>query len=225
MCDFTYRAFEIADTYRMAVFILSDAYIGQMMEPVSIPQKVLRGERKEWALYGDADSRENLLASILMNTTLLGEHNWKLQEKYKKVEEEIVDFEEIMTDDAEYLFIGYGISSRICISSMKELRDQGIKKISREVERLKHNSGLSFLVPEKLSFSLHYTCPKLYIYIYILLAPLYPAFSCRRIFSWSVSSRCGQRTGRMKERRPRASALSLCCTSIDPESHTQICRG
>jgi 2-oxoisovalerate ferredoxin oxidoreductase alpha subunit len=34
MCDCAYRAFELAGRYRMTVFILSDAYIGQMMEPV-----------------------------------------------------------------------------------------------------------------------------------------------------------------------------------------------
>lgn len=127
LCDFAYKAFEIADRYRMAVFILSDAYIGQMMEPVGLPNVVLSGDRKEWALYGDRGSRENLLTSILMNTQLLGEHNWKLQEKYGRLEEELVDFEEVETEDAEYLFFGYGISSRICLTAMEELRAGGMK--------------------------------------------------------------------------------------------------
>ena len=57
MCDLTYGAFEIADRYRVTVFVLSDAYIGQMMEPVELPERDLHGERKGWALNADAESR------------------------------------------------------------------------------------------------------------------------------------------------------------------------
>jgi pyruvate/2-oxoacid:ferredoxin oxidoreductase alpha subunit len=127
MCDFTYRAFEIADTYRMPVIILSDAFIGQMMEPISLPSEVKHGERKDWALYGDAESRENLITSILMNTTVLSDHNWHLQEKYAQIEKEIYDVEEIQTEDAEILFVAYGISSRVCMTALQNLRQQGRK--------------------------------------------------------------------------------------------------
>ena len=37
MCDFTMRAFDLADRYRTPVFVLSDACVGQMMEPVDLP--------------------------------------------------------------------------------------------------------------------------------------------------------------------------------------------
>ncbi|RKX75838.1 MAG: 3-methyl-2-oxobutanoate dehydrogenase subunit beta [Spirochaetes bacterium] len=126
MCDFTYRAFEIADKYRMTVFILSDAYIGQMMEPVELPEKVSKTERKPWALYADRESRHNLITSIFMNTKLMGEHNWKLQEKYKEAEK-ILEFEELETEDAEVLFVAFGICSRICQTALYELRSSGIR--------------------------------------------------------------------------------------------------
>ncbi len=127
LCDMTYRAFELADTYRMTVIILSDAYIGQMMEPIILPSEIKHGKRKEWAVYGDKESRENLITSILMNTQLLSDHNWKLQEKYARVEREFVEYEEQEVEDAEYVFAAFGISARICQTAVEELRSMGIK--------------------------------------------------------------------------------------------------
>ncbi len=126
MCDMTYRAFELADTYRMTAFILSDAYIGQMMEPVAFPEKVLHGKRHDWALYADNDSFKNLITSIHMNRELLSDHNKHLMAKYKSLEE-IIDFEEYQVDDADFVFIAYGISSRIAHTAVDELRAKGVR--------------------------------------------------------------------------------------------------
>lgn len=127
MCDFAYKAFELAERYRCTVFILSDAYIGQIMEPVELPRQIKTNPRKDWALYGDPESRQNLLSSIYLKMEELEGHNKHLQEKYRRMESEIVDFEEIETDDAEYLFVAYGITSRICHSALQKLRQLGIK--------------------------------------------------------------------------------------------------
>ncbi len=59
MCDLTQLSFDLADKYRMVVFILADAYVGQMMEPVEIPSDFRENMRKNWAVYGDDESREN----------------------------------------------------------------------------------------------------------------------------------------------------------------------
>lgn len=127
MCDFAYKAFELAERYRCTVFILSDAYIGQIMEPVELPRLIQANPHKDWALYGDEGSRHNLLSSIYLKLEELEGHNIHLQEKYRRMETEIVDFEEVLTGDAEYLFVAYGISSRICHSAVGELRKKGIK--------------------------------------------------------------------------------------------------
>jgi pyruvate/2-oxoacid:ferredoxin oxidoreductase alpha subunit len=127
MCDLTYRAFEIADRYRVTVFVLSDAYIGQMMEPVELPETVLHGERKEWALHGDASSRENLITSIYMSTSGQSDHNWNLRAKYDLMENEITDWRETDTEDAEILFVAYGISARLALSAVHALRADGVK--------------------------------------------------------------------------------------------------
>ena len=45
----------------------------------------------------------------------------------EEIEENEVRFEEIQTEDAEYLFIAYGTSSRICQKSIQLAREKGIK--------------------------------------------------------------------------------------------------
>lgn len=127
MFDFTKKAFAYADTYRMGVVILGDGYIGQVMEQVDINGEVEHGERKEWALYADKESRENLITSISMSPSLMSEHNHLLQEVYAQVEEDLVDFEEVRTEDASIIFVTYGIVSRICHSAVDALRKMGIK--------------------------------------------------------------------------------------------------
>lgn len=127
MCDLTQQAFVLADKYRMVVFILADAYVGQMMEPVKIPADFLANPRKDWAVYGDSESRGNLLTSILMNQKLLEALNLKLQEKYKEVEASEVRWEETETDDAEILLVAYGICARIALTAIEKLRARGVR--------------------------------------------------------------------------------------------------
>ena len=127
MTDFAYKAFELADKWRMTVIIMSDAYIGQMMEPVGFPEEVLHGKRKDWAVYGDEMSRGNLVSSIIMNQKGLSDLNTKLQAKYRRARQELTDWEEIQTEDADYLLVAIGITSRIAATAMRMLRADGIK--------------------------------------------------------------------------------------------------
>ena len=126
MCDFAYRAFQLAEQYRSLVILLADACIGQMMEPVALPEELLENPRKDWALYPDRESNDNLITSLLMNTELLSAHNHKLDAKYRAMEAE-VDFEEVMVEDADTVLVAYGITSRICRSAVEVLRARGQK--------------------------------------------------------------------------------------------------
>ena len=127
MSDLTILAFNLAEKYRIPVIILTDAYIGQIMEPVEFPTVREKVPRKDWALYADAKSRKNLITSILMNTQILEDHNIKLQKKYKKIEDNEVRYESLNTDDADIILSGYGIVSRILLNVMETLRDEGKK--------------------------------------------------------------------------------------------------
>jgi pyruvate/2-oxoacid:ferredoxin oxidoreductase alpha subunit len=127
MCDFTAAAFTLADRYRITVMILADAYIGQMMEPVTLPTVIGHGERKAWAVYGDSASRENLISSIYMSPSEQSRHNWHLQEKYHQIAQETFDWEEVETEDAEFIFIAFGISARVCLTAVQVLRKSGVR--------------------------------------------------------------------------------------------------
>ncbi len=113
MSELTQKAFEIAEKYRTPVYILADGYTGQMMEPVEFGEPVETLQRQDWAIYGDKESKLNLISSIYLDPEELEEHNIKLQKKYAEIEKNELLVEEFMLEDAEYMVIGYGIVSRI----------------------------------------------------------------------------------------------------------------
>jgi 2-oxoisovalerate ferredoxin oxidoreductase alpha subunit len=127
MCDLTMLAFELADKYRNPAVILADGYVGQMMEPVVFPRTRVKVARRDWALYGDPESKQNLISSIHMSTESLEVHNFHLQEKYAQMEAEDVRVQEVKTEDAELILIGYGIVSRMLQSVVDVLRCEGKK--------------------------------------------------------------------------------------------------
>jgi 2-oxoglutarate ferredoxin oxidoreductase subunit alpha len=55
------------------------------------------------------------------------QHNLRLQEKFETIKKNEVRYEEIKVEDAEYLFIAYGLSARICHKAMDLARAKGIK--------------------------------------------------------------------------------------------------
>jgi len=109
------------------VIMLSDACVGQMMEPVTLPQKPLPNPRKGWAVCGDAASRENLVTTIFMNPDVMAQVNHSLQQKYRKIEGEYVRFEECETADADTVFVAFGISARLCRTAVQQLRRKGVR--------------------------------------------------------------------------------------------------
>lgn len=125
MCDMTRKALDLADAYRMVAVILSDAYIGQMMEAVTIPETVTHAKRKDWAVYGDKESRNNLITSIIMDPAAMSGHNEYLQEKYRDLEKNYTEYEEYMTEGAELVMVAFGICSRISHTVVTSLRSKG----------------------------------------------------------------------------------------------------
>jgi 2-oxoglutarate ferredoxin oxidoreductase subunit alpha len=129
MADFVDLGFELAFKYRNPVLILSDGAIGQMMEKVYLsPQKERLKVFADWATTGKPDTRErNIITSLDLDPNGQEIFNHKLQDKYNVIRENEVRFEEFQTEDAEYLFVAYGTSARVCQKSVQLARDQGIK--------------------------------------------------------------------------------------------------
>src|SRR5579871_5806804 len=126
MADLTFRAFEIADRYRNPVFELADGYIGQMMEPVEFPPAIEPPPRPAWAVDGTRETRPNFITSIYLEPDKLEAHVRKLEAKYKRAEQEAVEYEDWRNDDAEIVLVGYGIVSRVLKQVVEQGREQGL---------------------------------------------------------------------------------------------------
>lgn len=129
MADFVGLGFDLAFKYRNPVMILTDGALGQMMEKVWLDeQKPRLTEFPSWATTGkNADRERNIITSLDLDSLKQEKHNQKIQDKYRKMKEDEVRFEMIECDDAEYLFVAYGTSARICQKSVQLARDRGIK--------------------------------------------------------------------------------------------------
>ncbi len=128
MADFVYLGFDLADKYRNPVLLLSDGAIGQMMEKVEFkPYTRPVVDKSTWATTGKPKSRNrNYITSLFIQPERMEVHNLKLEEKFKQIRENEVRFEEINTTDADYLFVAYGLSARICQKAMDIAREKGI---------------------------------------------------------------------------------------------------
>jgi pyruvate/2-oxoacid:ferredoxin oxidoreductase alpha subunit len=127
MCDLTIKAFDLADKWLNPVMIIADGYIGQMMEPVEFPPPVTNIPAKDWALTGEQIPTNNLVNSIFLDTNELEAHNQKLQDKYRRIEEEELLYEGYRLEDADLVLVGYGIISRILRSVTERARAEGLK--------------------------------------------------------------------------------------------------
>jgi len=156
MFELTVRAFNLAEKFRTPVILLADEIVGHMREKIVMPKAgdlevVNRKEpapnNENYLPYAvDEDSYVPEIASFgngyrfhvtgLMhdetgfpsNSTENAEKLIKrLMAKISENKEEIIDFEEYMTEDADIIILGYGGTARSVKSSVKALRRQGIK--------------------------------------------------------------------------------------------------
>jgi 2-oxoglutarate ferredoxin oxidoreductase subunit alpha len=129
MADFVDLSFEIAFKYRNPVMMLSDGAIGQMMEKVWLsPTKERSKTAPEWATTGKPPTRErNIITSLDLDPQAQEIFNQKLIAKYNEIKEKEVRFEEFQCEDADYLFVAYGTSARVCQKSVQLAREQGLK--------------------------------------------------------------------------------------------------
>ena len=134
MADFVDLAFDLAFRYRNPVMILSDGVIGQMMEKVVLPpMKPRRTEdqiRREcpWATIGRTPDRSpNILTSLELKPEVMEQRNLALQAKYRTIRDTEVRYEQLLTDDAEYVIVAFGSIARIAEKAVELARAEGVK--------------------------------------------------------------------------------------------------
>ncbi len=127
MVNLTIDAFDIADRYRSPVMILGDGMLGQMMEPVSIPEGVRELPAKPWATVGTGGKRQpNIVNSLFMQAEECEKHNQHLQSKYDQMVQNEVRYEIYKGEDAEVFLVAYGTTARIAKTTVDNARREGI---------------------------------------------------------------------------------------------------
>lgn len=124
--DMAYISFDIAEKYRHPVLILSDAAIGQMVEPVVFPELKEHDINKfDWTAKGTSVGGDCRIITDLF----FGNPSWNDQYlgTMRYIMENEQRWEEYMTEDAELIFVAYGISSRIAKDAVDLGREKGIK--------------------------------------------------------------------------------------------------
>ncbi len=128
MADCAYNAFDIADEYLMPVMILADGMLGQMMEPVVLPEPKTKLPEKPWAITGTKKERaHNIANSLYLDPALLEKKNFERYERYKVIKEKEQRAEEFMVDNADIVLVAFGASARIARSAVVNARERGIK--------------------------------------------------------------------------------------------------
>ena len=126
--DLVAKAFDIGDKYRMPVMILSDGMLGQMMEPVVLPEETNTAQEKPWAACGHGGKRpHNVINSLYIDPATLESLVRERFEKYKVIQQTEQMAEEYLVDDADIVVVAYGASSRVSRSAVDMARKQGIK--------------------------------------------------------------------------------------------------
>ena len=115
------EAFDLAEKYRHPVIMATDATIGQMMEPVELPDFV-EPKRTPWALNGHYTykkigifERDSMAEAV------------ELRAKYAEIKENEQRWEEEDIADADYVFVAYGVPGRATLGAVRELRAAGEK--------------------------------------------------------------------------------------------------
>lgn len=128
MADLTLRGFDLADQYRMPAMLLADGTMGQMMEPVVLPEPQESKTEKPWAATGTQCKRpHNVINSLFLSPAELERLNFERYQRYAEIEEKETLWEEFMMEDAEICIVSCGIAARVSRNAIVEARKQGIK--------------------------------------------------------------------------------------------------
>jgi len=126
MYEMTIKAFDLADRYRTPVYLLSDALLGQMMEPIDIVPIEIHRPTKPWRLDTTAATNDNHITSIYLDFDDMEAYSNQLNAKWRGIAEREAQAETYKTEDAEVIVTGFGIISRQLKSVVDLLREQGL---------------------------------------------------------------------------------------------------
>lgn len=125
--ELTYLAFELADSYRNPVIILSDAILGQMMEPVDTECRPRQtAPEKDWAVRGRGAQPRKVIKVAPHTDEELIEWNRRLEEKYGRMREREQRHEALCLAGACMAVVAFGSTARIALDAVQRARQDGL---------------------------------------------------------------------------------------------------
>ncbi|MGQ9585083.1 MAG: 3-methyl-2-oxobutanoate dehydrogenase subunit VorB [Anaerolineae bacterium] len=125
--DLVVEAFDLADKYHQPVLVIADGLIGQIMEPVTLPEmKVPTRPERPWALTGARGRKKNVITSLFLSPPSLERLNLELQAIYQRIRENERRAAQFMMEGAEYVVVAYGTAGRICETAVRRARSEGM---------------------------------------------------------------------------------------------------
>jgi 2-oxoglutarate ferredoxin oxidoreductase subunit alpha len=121
-------AFELAEKYLTIACILIDGSIGQMMEPIQLPEmREVKRRSFPWATTGAKGRKRNVLTSIYLEPLDEEKTNLRLLRRWEEIQASELRYKEYFLEDAEIVVIGFGTAGRVALSAVRTAREQGIK--------------------------------------------------------------------------------------------------
>ncbi len=128
MADLTALAFDLSDKYRVPAMLLADGTMGQMMEPVTLPEPHQTEIEKPWAVTGTQMKRKhNIVNSLYLVPEELEKTNFERFERYRQIEENEARYESFLMEDADICVVAFGIAARVSKNAVIAARKLGIK--------------------------------------------------------------------------------------------------
>lgn len=130
MADLCYGAFDVADKYRTPVVILADGMLGQMMEPVVLPEPIDPASlpAKPWATTGHEGKRvHTVVNSLFLDSEDNERQNRERFQRYEEIKRDEQRVETYRTEDADVAIVAFGACARIARSAVNEAREKGMR--------------------------------------------------------------------------------------------------
>ena len=119
--EHVFLAYELAEKYRVVAEIMTEGALGQMMEPVELPD-FIEPKRTPWGFDGkysykkigifDRNSRKEAVELI---------------QKYEAIRQNEQRWQDEGLEDADYVFAAYGLPGRSTLGAVRQLRAEGHK--------------------------------------------------------------------------------------------------
>jgi 2-oxoglutarate ferredoxin oxidoreductase subunit alpha len=126
--DHVTLAFDLAEKYRTVVMVIADGMIGQIMEPVELPDlQEVRRRDKGYELGGCEGRERRVVTSLYLGGTTLEKVNDRLQARLREIVQQEQRWEAVSCDDADLVVVAFGTAARIARTAIRQARERGIK--------------------------------------------------------------------------------------------------